>query len=85
MKVWGRIRKDNKTLSDCVIEIPEKTSDAVRDWNEPIGEICRKLDLARPIILKKHIADFEKFSHTHFKQRDFMEPIDFDRLEIELF
>ena len=85
MKVWGRIRKDNKTLSECVIEILEKNAEDVADWAEPVGEICTKLDLSRPIILNKHVNDLLKFAHTFFKRADFMENVKFDRLEIELY
>lgn len=85
MKVWGRIRKDNKTITECVVEISEKDAGSVSDWADPIGEVCGKLDLSRPIILEKHINDLLKFSHTYFKHSDFMENVKFDRLEIELF
>ena len=85
MKVWGRIRADNKTVAESVIEIPEKDAQSVSDWMEPIGEVCGKLDLSRPVILEKHINDLLKFSHTNFKSSDFMESVKFDRLEIELF
>ncbi|MCH5279439.1 MAG: hypothetical protein J1E60_06575 [Christensenellaceae bacterium] len=85
MKVWGRIRKDNKTVAECVVEIPEKDAESVLNWVEPVGEVCGKLDLSRPIILDKHVNDLLKFSHTHFKRSDFMESVKFDRLEIELF
>lgn len=85
MKVWGRVRRNNKTVAECVIEIAEKSSAEIQDWSEPIGEICHELDLSRPIILEKHISDFNKFSHAHFNPTDFVEPVKFDRLEIELF
>lgn len=85
MKVWGRVRRNNKTVAECVIEITAKSSAEIRDWSEPIGEICHELDLSRPIILEKHIADFYKFSHANFNPTDFVEQVMFDRLEIELF
>lgn len=85
MKVWGRIRKDNKTIAECVVTITPKSADEVSDWSEPIGMVCKELDLARPVILKKNIEDFHKFSNTFFKPGDFMEPVVFDKLEIELY
>ena len=75
MKVWGRVRKDNKTIAESVVEIEAKSVEQVEDWSEPIGEV----------ILQKHINDFNRFSHTFFKPRDFLEPVNLDRLEIELF
>ncbi len=85
MKVWGRVRKDNKTVKEAVIVIEALKKDDVRDWTDPIGEVCRELDLARPVILKKHLDEIDRFSNTAFKQQDFMEPLGFDKLEIEIF
>ncbi len=85
MKVWARVRRDNKTIAQHVVEIEQKSAAEVKCWQEPIGELCRALNLSRPVILKKHIRDLESFSHTHFSPGDFMENVDFDRLEIELF
>lgn len=85
MKVWGRVRRNNKTVAECVIEIAAKSSAEIEDWCEPIGEICHEMDLSRPIILEKHIADFNKFSHANFNPTDFVEQVMFDGLEIELF
>ena len=47
MKVWGRVRKDNKTIAESVVEIEAKSVEQVEDWSEPIGEICHELDLGR--------------------------------------
>lgn len=85
MKVWGRVRRNNKTVAECVIETSAKSPEEIQDWSEPIGEICHELDLSRPIILEKHISDFNKFSHARFNPSDFVESVKFDRLEIELF
>lgn len=85
MKIWAKVRKDNKTIAEYVVEIDKKSAYEVENWAEPIGELCHELNLSRPVILKKHIKDLESFSHTAFRPGDFMEKIDFDRLEIELF
>ena len=85
MKVWARIRKDNKTVAEHVIAIPEKSACEVENWAGAIGELCHELNLSRPVILKKHVRDFESFNHTVFRPGDFMEKVDFDRLEVELF
>ncbi len=85
MKVWARIRKDNKTVGEHVIAIEQKSAYEVENWAEPLGELCHELNLARPIILKKHVRNLESFNHTAFLPGDFMEKVDFDKLEIELF
>ena len=50
-----------------------------------LHELCQALDLSRPVVLEKHIRELDQFSHTIFRQSDFMEPIPFDRFEIEIF
>ena len=57
----------------------------ISGWMPVLHELCQALDLARPVILTKHINELDRFSHTIFKQSDFMEPIAFDRFEIEIF
>ncbi|MBR3382473.1 MAG: hypothetical protein IKG85_05495 [Clostridia bacterium] len=85
MKLWGKIRKDDHTVSDEVVAVHAKHAYEVGDWTEPMTELCRKLNLSRPVILKKHVRDLEQFSRAVFSPADFMEPVDFDRFEVELF
>ena len=85
MKVWARVRVDNRTVDQFTVEIDKKSASEVADWNAPLGELCRALDIARPIVLSKHVNDLLSFSHTAFRPGDFIESVRFDRLEIELF
>lgn len=85
MKLWGKIRKDNRTVADAVVAVHVKSAYEVEDWGEPMASLCHKLNLSRPVILKKHIRDLEQFSHAVFYPADFMEPVDFDRFETEIF
>lgn len=85
MKVWGRTRRDNRTVLDRTVTVHAKSAFDVDDWGEPFAKLCRDMDIARPVILSKHIRDLEQFNHTVFYPADFLEPVDFDRLEIELF
>ena len=57
----------------------------VEDWSEPFARLCHDMNLSRPVILKKHVRELNEFGHTAFLPADFMEPVDFDKLEIELF
>ena len=85
MKIWGRIRRDNRTLCDSVVTVQAKSAYEVEDWNEPFSRLCHDLNLSRPVILNKHVKDMERFNHAVFLPDDFMEPVDFDRFEVELF
>lgn len=85
MKIWARVRKNNKTTEQDVIEIPQKDASEVENWHEALCELCSKLNLSRPVILDKHVNELLRFSHTVFRPDDFMEQVTFDRLEVELF
>ena len=78
MKIWARVRKNNKTTEQDVVEIPQKDASEVED-------LCSKLNLSRPVILDKHVNELLRFLHTVFRPDDFMEQVTFDRLEVELF
>ncbi len=54
------------------------------DPQRALMEICRRMDVPRPIWLGKHQREYEQFLRTHFTQDHFVEPIAFTRLEIEL-
>lgn len=49
-----------------------------------IDEICYAYDLAKPIWLDSTIKDFKKHDKTRFTKDNFIEPIDFDYLEIHV-
>ena len=85
MKVWGKKRRDNRTVSSHTVTVNAKTAYDVDDWSEPIAKLCHDMDISRPVMLSKHIRELEQFSHTVFFPADFLEPVDFDRFEIELF
>lgn len=85
MKLWGRIKKDNDYKAGVTVAVNAKSAYEVADWSEPFAKLCHDLDIARPVILKKHVNDLERFSHTAFLPADFMEAVDFDKLEIEVF
>ena len=85
MKLWGRIKKDNECLADCTVTVKAKSAYEVEDWSEPFARLCHDMDIARPVILKKHVRDLERFSHTVFLPADFLESVGFDRFETEIF
>jgi hypothetical protein len=49
-----------------------------------MDDICREYDLSKPIWLESTITAFKRYDKTRFVQDNFMEPIDFDYLEIQV-
>ncbi|MGI6151942.1 MAG: hypothetical protein ACOYIR_08355 [Christensenellales bacterium] len=85
MKLWGMLKKKQKILASQVAEVEPNVQLEDEEWlHDAIGEICTALDIARPVILKKHAQDFNRFSRVVFKKDDFMEKTGFDQFEVEL-
>ena len=86
MKLWAKCLLDQRIQKDTVGEfmIESQPTDA-ETWEEILDGLCKPLDLARPVLMKKHIRELLQFRRTVFYPADFMESVDFDRLEIEIF
>ena len=85
MRLWATIRNGHRIQRETMIHADFAKMDQVEDWPGLIGEACHALDLARPVILQKHLRDMASFSRAVFKAEDFMEPVSFQRLEVEAF
>ncbi len=85
MKIWAATRDENKILRDRIFDFPAAKPRTLEEWSALLGEVCSELDLARPVLLKKHINDLNAFRHTAFLPADFMESVDFHKFTIELF
>ncbi|MDR1620533.1 MAG: hypothetical protein LBS18_07730 [Clostridiales bacterium] len=85
MKIWALLRKQQKIKKDIVIEFPQPRPAGLHEWQLVLGEICQALQIGRPVVLSKHIAQLRQFSRTAFMRDDFIEPITFDKFEVEIF
>ena len=54
------------------------------DPQPALAELCRRMDVPRPMWLSKHQKEFDAFRRTAFTQDHFVERIPFTRLEVEL-
>ncbi len=81
--IWAKKIKNNRIINSVVAENKDNIS-AEEKRKICIDEICRKFDLGIPVWLKSHDMDFSQFKYVVFYPEDFMDEIDFDKLEIEL-
>ncbi len=84
MKIWAKILKQHKIIKEAVREFPARPSDA-QGWLFVLTELAKPLDLACPVLLKKHEQELARFNRTTFSQMDFIESVSFDRFEVEIF
>lgn len=82
-RLWAKEFKDNHMIKDTVIEDP---SDDTRTHKvfRAIDEICCRFDLGKPIWLDSTIQEFKRHDKARFRQDNFIEPVDFDFLEIHV-
>ena len=81
MRLWGIEKKNQKTRAQMIVPL---RSAAQEDVLEALDELVKGLDLSRPLILEKHERELKEYGRTAFLARDFVEPVRFDRLDVEI-
>lgn len=83
-RMWGKIFRDNRMIQDTTICISDYSLSRTDMVLQSLEQICYQFDLGSPIWLDSNIRDFQIHSRTRFGQDQFMEPIEFDYLEIQV-
>ena len=82
-KLWARKILRNQLIDSIIVKNKEDIS-IYEKRDKCLKEICQKLDLSVPVWLKKHDLEFSNFKYVTFYPQDFIDDVDFDKLEIEL-
>jgi hypothetical protein len=83
-RLWGKIRKNNRTIRDIVVSSEEAGLSKEERLHECIQKICYEFDLQRPMWLPKNQREYDKYHMAALSQDNFIETIHFDFLELEL-
>ena len=83
-RLWAKIFKDNRMVKDMVVCNDSPGLRRTQKIFAAMDDICREYDLSKPLWLESTVADFKRHDKTRFLQDNFMEPIDFDYLEIHV-
>ncbi len=81
VRIWAKVMKKDKIVKQCVFE-----REGITDYSlffDYLRDICQTLDIATPVLIKTHLFNYAKYNVVRFKQDDFVEPIDFDKLVLE--
>ena len=80
IKIWGKLVVEDKIIKSETIEVePSKTS-----FFEVLQELAYRLNVPTPILMDKHVHDFNLFHFCSFRPDDFVESINFDKLVLQL-
>lgn len=83
-RMWAKVFKDNRLVKDIVIEDDDPSLNRTKKVFKAIDEVCYEFDLGKPIWLDANIKDFKRHDRVKFRQDNFIEPIEFEFLEIHI-
>jgi len=80
IKIWGKIISKEKIAKSAIIEVDEENT----SFFEMLRDLSASLHIPTPVLLDKHVHDFNLFHICEFSAGDFIEPVIFDRFMLEL-
>ena len=81
IKIWGKIILKEKIAKSKTVLVDETST----TFFDMLRDVCEKLNIATPVLLDKHVYDFNLFNHCVFKPDDFIEDVVFDSFVIQYF
>lgn len=80
LKIWAKTYIGDKIIKSKVVEF-----DTTRmPFYDMVKEVCQQMDVATPVVLNAHYDDMVHFRMCIFKQADFVDAINFERLQLEM-
>lgn len=79
IKIWGKILSNEKVIKSKTITVDEKST----SFFDMLKDLCQSLNIPTPVLLDKHVYDFNLFNICWFKADDFIESVIFDRFVLE--
>ena len=80
IKVWGRVISNEKVVKSKTVKVDTENA----TFFDMLAGLCHALNIPTPVLLDKHVYDFNLFKICTFKYDDFIESIPFDRFVVSL-
>ena len=80
IKIWGKVIKRERIVKSKTIEIDPSTM----SFFDMLKTISIELNIPTPVLLDKHVYDFNVFHFSTFKTDDFIESVEFDSFVVQL-
>ena len=80
-RIWGKVYREEHIERQTVYEDDGNFTYAA--FFGYLAEICGRLDVPTPVLLKQHLFQYAKFRHVVFRPSDFMESVNFTKLVLE--
>lgn len=80
IRIWGKVESKEKVIKSKTIKVdPEKTT-----FFDMLASLCHSLNIPTPVLLDKHVYDFNLFNVCFFIKDDFIEEVVFDKFSLSL-
>lgn len=80
IKIWGKVITNEKIVKSKIVKVDtEKTT-----FFDMLASLCHLLNIPTPVLLEKHVYDFNLFKICTFTKDDFIEEIAFDKFVVSL-
>lgn len=80
IKIWGRVESKEKIIKSKTIKVDTETT----TFFDMLANLCHTLNIPTPVLLDKHVYDFNLFNICFFKKDDFIEDVIFDKFTLSL-
>lgn len=84
MRIWFKEWKNSRLIKDLVVENNDTSLNRTRKVFQAVDEVCYAFDLSKPLWLDATAEEFKRHDKARFYQDNFIDPIDFDYLEIDV-
>ena len=80
IKIWGKVIKKERITKSKTIQIDPSSM----SFFDMLKTICLDLNIPTPVLLDKHVYDFNVFHFSTFKPDNFVESVSFDSFVVQL-
>ena len=81
IKIWGKVYSNERLIKSKTIKVdPASTT-----FFDMLATLSHSLNIPTPVLLDKHVYDFNVFNHCSFKSDDFIEEVVFDSFVVQYF
>lgn len=79
IKIWGKIVSTDKIIKSKTVKVDAKNT----TFFDMLKDLCSTLNIPTPVLLDKHVYDFNMFNMCIFRKDDFIEEVVFDKFLLE--
>lgn len=80
IKIWGKLLSNERIIKQKTVSVDAEST----SFFDMLKDVSNQLNIPTPVLLDKHVYDFNLFKMCTFKPDDFIEEVHFDKFILEL-